>query len=560
MKLIYSDKHSIFIFKCPFSKNSIPRDIGLYWKREGNFWYTKDIMKARLLRKYAGKELNKRFDKYMAKVKKTVSGSYKYTSDIKIPLPDHCPFNFYEYQKAGVEFIHKRKYSLIADDMGLGKTPSIIGAINLMPDFNKIIIICPNSVKYNWKKEWETWSIHTNKKVCVYNSSNIKDEGDVIIINYEVLNSSTNPKSKKFRNPKKGKYNSSLNMLNMVKGWKGYDYLVCDESHRLKNLQANTTRNVMKIAKLAKKITFATGTPILSQPEDIWTTIKMFGFNKKFENNKQKFMKKYCGAYFDRRWKRTVTDIDSVRPEILEELQIRLRKNFMIRRLKSEVLTELPEKIRSIVPLEIPQKYIREFSDADISKDDLSLLSTNSDGQKSILRGLKPNAISELTELRKVTGEAKVKPVTDFVKELLEQGKKVVLYAHHTDVIEAYIKKFKKYGVVSIYGKTPDNEREDAKQKFQNDPDTRVFIGNFRAASEGITLTASHTMVMAEFDWVPAIMMQTEDRIYRISQDVPCDIYYMCADQTMDSYILSAIIKKIKIIEQIIEKESSSNI
>lgn len=559
MKLLYSDKHKVFIFKCPFSKKHIPKDAGFYWKRGNDMWYTKDIMKARLLRKYADKELNKRFDSYMAKLKKSLQGSYKSTSNIDIPLPDHCPYEFYEYQKAGIEFLSKRSKSLMADSMGLGKSGQVIGDINLMDDFKKILIICPNSVKYNWKKEWEMWSAHTDKKVCVYNSSNIKDEGDVIIVNYEVFNTSTNPKSKKFRDPKKGKYNSSLNMLNMIKKWGEFDYLICDESHRLKNLQANTTRNVMKIAKYAKKITFATGTPVLSNPEDLWTTIKIFGYTKEFEGTKQKFIEKYCGAYFHRRWKRMIMDVDNVKPEILEELQIKLRKNFMIRRLKSEVLTELPEKIRSIVPVEIAQKYLREFLGSEVSKNDLSSFSTNK-SEGSILRGLKPELITELTELRKVTGVAKIKPVTDFVTDILEQGKKVVLYAHHTDVIEAYIKKFKKYGVVSIYGKTPDHEREEAKQKFQNDPDTNIFIGNFRAASEGITLTASHTMVMAEFDWVPAIMMQTEDRIYRISQDVPCDIYYMCADQTLDAYILSAIIRKIAIIEQILEKETSKNI
>lgn len=553
MKLIYLDKHKTFFFKCKFTEIDIPKNAGFNYDKKNNIWFTKDKFKARVLQKYASPELRKRFDDFITSYVKKLEYSYSHNSDIVIPKPDNG-FEFYGYQKAGIEFLYDRKYALLADDMGLGKSPQTIGAINLMKDFKKIVILCPNSVKYNWEKEWKTWSVHQDKDIRVYNSSNIEDKGDVIIINYEVMNNNTNPSSPKFRDPSKGKYNSSLVFLNIIKEWKDIDVLVCDESHRLKNWSANTTRNTYKVKKYAKRIWFLTGTPMLSTPEDLWTTIKFFGYNKEFEGDKKEFTKKYCGAYYHQRFNQIMYDIDNVPKETLQELQLKLRKHFMMRRLKKNVLKELPDKVRSMVPIEVSRTFIKKYKHIDKIFSDISTL--NTDPSKSIIAGIKPKQVQELATFRKDVGLAKIRSVVDFTKELLEQDKKVVLYAHHTEVIETYIKKFKKYNPVAIYGKTPDKERQIAVDSFQNDNDTKIFIGNFKAASEGITLTASHIMVMAEFDWVPALMKQAEDRIYRISQDHLCTIYYLVADNTSDGYVLSTIIDKIKRIEQVMEKET----
>lgn len=561
MKLIYSKNHNMFLMSCNFSQSKIPSSVGMKYNRKSKLWYTNDIYVAYKLVDYADDELKAKFIKYFDKKMDKLKDTYSFDSDIKIPKPEN-EFDFYNYQKAGVEYMLKHDFTLLADEMGLGKTPSAIGRINLMEDFYKVVIICPNSVKYNWKNEWETWSIHKNKKVCVYNSTNLKMDGDVIIINYEVLNSNTNKKSEKFRDPSKGKYNSSLVFLNMMKQFKKIDYLIVDEAHRIKNSSANTTKNIMKLKKFVDKGAFLTGTPILDKPDDIWNILKFCGLTGKFEKTKINFQKKYCGASFNRRFRRMENDMSKVSNATLSELQIKLRENLMIRRLKRDVLPELPDKIRTIVPIDVPNAFKEQYMNSEISTFDVSSLfddsskSTDVNKDTPILKSLKPSLITELTTFRHEVGMAKVNSVVEFAKSILNQGEKIVIFAHHKNVIEAYEKKLESYGCVKVYGGTKDYERQEAKQKFQTDKTTNVFIGNFRSASEGITLTKSNNLIMAEFDWIPAIMLQAEDRIHRISQESVCNIYYLCANETLDLYILNTIVKKIKIIDKVTEKDN----
>lgn len=547
MKLVYIEDKKLFVLSCQYSERAIPSKAGFKFSSKSNLWYTQDIFTARKLAKYADKDLQMRFKKYDDYVSNKIEASASANEDIEIPKPDDLEFDYFGYQKAGVKYATPRQYTLIADDMGLGKTIQAIGVINKMEDPKDILIVCPNSMKGVWKKELGTWLTH-DLSVTV-NSSSEFTRADIMIINYEAFRFSINKNSKGFRDPAKGKYNSTLELFKDLKKIDSFDLLILDESHRIKNYSANTTRNIFKLKSQigVKKSIFLTGTPIFSRPDEIWTTIKFFEFEDKFMGNKDKFMSYYQNSYFDRRFKRLVMG----EPKHLDELQKRLRMNFMIRRTKKQVFKDMPPKIRKIVPIEVDTTKFDKFDYLIQDMHDVSSLSNEDvDVQLSSLRG---GHIGELAEMRQIAGEQKLSPCIEYVNELIEAGEKVIIFGHHKKVLRDLREKYPNCAFIT--GDTPSDERMGEVEKFQNDPECMVFIGNIASAGVGLTLTASSNVVFLELDFVPANMTQAEDRAYRIGQDRTVFIHYLVAQNTLDAYIADMIIRKQDIFDRMVEKE-----
>jgi len=542
MILTYLESQKLFLFKCTYAQRGIPSNAGLRYDPVLKLYTTKDPDKAYILRQYASKSLEERFVKYERYLAKKINESSATSSTLVIPKNDNGK-DFFEYQTAGIEFA-STKNTLIADEMGLGKSIQGIGLINLLPpNFKRVLIICPNTVKLNWKRELESWSIHKDKSITISSGSTI-EVGDIMIMNFEIFkNKITDIK----------KYNPSLSFINLVKKWKHIDLIIIDESHRLKNFSANTTKNIFKLKKFAKHIVSLTGTPILNKPEELWTTIKLLGYQNEFGRTKDNFVKRYCGATFDPRWNKMVYNLDNVPKHILRELQIKLRKTFMIRRLKSQVLN-LPPKIRSLVPVEVKLDFLKKYSNLDNFVNEISGIVQSDDINSNFLSGVKPSLIDELSKFRKDTGIAKIPAVIEFVGDILDQDEKVVIFCHHKDIINEYKKRFP--DAVIIYGDTPMKDRQRAIDEFQTNPDVKVFIGNFDSAGVGITLTASTKVVMAELYWHPFMMLQAEDRCYRIGTTNMVNVYYIVAENTLDSYIGQTVVRKLNMFKSIIETET----
>lgn len=225
----------------------------------------------------------------------------------------------------------------------------------------------------------------------------------------------------------------------------------------------------------------------------------------------------------------------------------------MIRRLKADVLTELPAKTRQVIELETFRQARAERS---MIKKLLGPLlpvgaaSESVDEQLSVLQDAPSASFSELAKLRHDTAVAKVPFVLSYLEDCLEAEDKVIVFAHHRDVLEA-IQEGLRVPSVLLYGGMTAAKKQKAIDSFQNDPACRVFIGQTQAAGVGITLTAGSHVVFAELDWVPGNIAQAEDRAHRFGQEQKVLVTYLVVDGTVDSLIARSIVTKKVVIDAV---------
>ena len=215
----------------------------------------------------------------------------------------------------------------------------------------------------------------------------------------------------------------------------------------------------------------------------------------------------------------------------------------MLRRLKSQVLTDLPEKTFEIIPIDVKARAEFQFF---WQKDDVAKKSFGDFFNKD-----DPGALGQVAEVRHYVAMEKLKPVIAHVHDLLTEKKKVVVFAHHRDVVSALMMAFADYNPVHIVGGMNAEEKNSAEQKFQMDPECRVFVGNIAAAGVGLTLTSSDTAVFAELDWTPGVLMQAADRIHRIGQRNACLIQMFVVRDSIEEYMLRRLVEKKEVCEKI---------
>jgi SWI/SNF-related matrix-associated actin-dependent regulator 1 of chromatin subfamily A len=464
--------------------------------------------------------------------------SWKDTSDIVIPAPDGL--DYLPFQRAGIEFCISRQNVLLADSMGLGKTVQAIGLINKLYAINRVLVLCPASLRLNWKKELEKWLVR-KRKILVLNANRFLNpsEWDIIITNYDIVH-------KHFEKLRRG----------------NWDLLICDEAHYLKNKKARRTKYVfgggdIKEGIRAKRKLFLTGTPIENNPGELWPLLN--ALRPDLFSNWWTFVQRYCGAYRDR-----FNQIKLGKPTNLDELHDQLRTHVMVRRLKEQVLTELPPKIRQVIELpangassvvaaentawqtyeHLKGELASAVAEAEASEDP----EVFSDRIKQ-LRYEERVAFGEIARRRKETAIAKIPYVLAHLDNVSE---KVVVFAHHKDVIAAIAEKMGKKAV-KLDGGTAKTARQEAVDRFQSDPDIKCFIGSLTAAGVGITLTAASHVVFAELDWVPGKVAQAEDRCHRISQKNSVLIQHLVFEDSLDCKMAKTIVEKQEMIDQALD-------
>ncbi|MFQ5486441.1 MAG: DEAD/DEAH box helicase [Desulfobacterales bacterium] len=284
---------------------------------------------------------------------------------------------------------------------------------------------------------------------------------------------------------------------------------MCDESHRLKNRKAAVTKAVFgkwhkdpqkRIEPIkAGKILLLTGTPILNRPEELWTTchaIDPFGVGKSWWD----FVHKYCAA------KKTRFGIDTSGASNLQELKERISP-FTIRRLKKDVLKELPEKREQVIVLQ-PDPEQAQAVKAEREAVEMSELNLDNPNLNIML--------NQIAILRQQTALTKLSSCYDIFSDDL-QSSKLVIMAHHRAVCEAIHQNYP--NSVMVYGGMSERDKQKAIERFQNDKNCNVFVGSISAAGVGITLTAASQLSFVEFDWTPGKMAQAADRIHHIENN-----------------------------------------
>ena len=423
---------------------------------------------------------------------------------------------------------------LLLDTPGLGKTASSIIAA-LESGVKKILIVCPASLKLNWKKEI---SIYDNPN----NVSIIQKEwtpNKWTIINYDILEKfNTIEKPKKGKKPKfKFQEYDEVAVNNQIINEK-FDLIICDEAHYLKSSSANRTKHVKKIVKSVKKKWFLTGTPITNKPVDLFSLL--FMVEHPLSTNYNSFLYSYCNAKTMMIKGRRIIKADGA--SNLEELNRRI-KPVSIRRRKEDVL-DLPDKIISPIYIELDDDDKIDY-ESSVER----YIQMREEQGKNITYAKK---LVELSVLRRWVAEKKLKHTKELINKSLETDKKVIVFTDYTSVVNTLKEEYKGICVV-INGETSQKDRQKAVEDFQNNPNIRLFIGNTVAAGVGLTLTAAEVVIVNDLNWTPANVDQSLDRAFRIGQTKNVICYFPLFDDTIDTIVYEVLDKKRDIINMAID-------
>lgn len=396
--------------------------------------------------------------------------------------------------------------------------------INADESIKRVLIVCPASLKINWQREAIKWL--TRPLTVGVADGKCWPQTDVVVINYE--NVKKRPEI-------------------METEW---DLAVLDESHYIKNEKAQRTKATAAI-KARRRIAL-TGTPILNRPIELFTTLNWL--DPAEWGSFWTFARRYANAHAGRfGW-------DLTGASNLDELQKRLRTTCMVRRLKADVLTELPPKRRQVVELQAGraalQAVLEERSrwEADESKlreikaqAEQAKADGNDTAYKEAVKALssaRMAAFTELAELRHKVALKKVPAAVEFIRDALESSSKIVVFAHHLDVIEALREGLEEFRPVVVTGSVSLDERQRAVDAFQIDPEVRLFLGNIKAAGVGLTLTAASHVLFVELDWTPGWVSQAEDRCHRIGQRDSVLVQHLVLDGSLDANLAKMLVRK----------------
>ena len=415
------------------------------------------------------------------------------------------------HQKEAIQKLVENKKYILADDMGLGKTTSTIIAA-LETGAKKVLIICPATLKINWKREIENYS---KKSVYICEGKNFESNHDFVIINYDII--------KNFHDTKR-KDESQIVSAN-------FDLVVVDEAHYIKNAQAQRTKLINDIVKKVERIWLLTGTPMTSRPIDYYNLLSLV--DSPVAKNWMAYVVRYCSGYQFRVGPRKVWNVMGA--SNLEELRDRT-SNLTLRRLKEDVL-DLPDKIITPVYLRLKSKEYEE-----VMGEYYNWYEKNPEESKSLTV-----QFTKLTKVRQILADEKIEKTIELAENILEQDKKVIIFCNFTNSLNKITEHFGKIAV-KLDGSMTKAERQFSVDQFQENEKIKVFVGNIKAAGVGITLTSAEAVIMNDLSFLPSDHSQAEDRAYRFGQKNNVLVYYPIFENTIEGIIYDILNNKKNVI------------
>lgn len=436
--------------------------------------------------------------------------------DKKDVIVDFAPFTHrppFEHQKIAVTKLVSNKKYILADDMGLGKTGSAVMA-TIACKAKKILIICPASLKLNWKREIEFYS---EESVGIVEGKKWQD-GKYVIINYDIL--------KNFHKIPKGREDHS----HILK--QGFDLIIIDEAHYVSNGKAKRTKLVNHLTTKIDRLWLLSGTPMTSRPMNYYNLLKLVG--SRVAENWIHFVRRYCdGKQIFRGYRKIwltygATNLDELRDKTQDKV---------LRRLKEDVL-DLPDKIITPIQMNLTSReYKREMGEYQDWK------------RENKTKGLSIQ-LAKLMTVRQIIAMEKVKETEQLIEQAINQDKKVIVFTNFTDPLLAIHEKYKKNSVI-LNGTMKKEDRQKSVDRFQTDDNIKVFIGNIKAAGVGITLTAAEVVIFNDLSFVPSDMSQAEDRAFRIGQKKSVSCIYPIYENTIERKIFNIVNNKKSVIDTV---------
>jgi SWI/SNF-related matrix-associated actin-dependent regulator 1 of chromatin subfamily A len=456
---------------------------------------------------------------------KAIEKLYDTSDTMEEPEISGLNHKLFAFQEEGVKFFLSNKgRGVCCDEMGLGKTVQSLAWC--AQQGKRVLVICPASVKYNWEKEIKFW-LKKKKKTFILNgrkSEDIPTNVDYMIVNYDIVTHRGN------------------DIIDF-----NPEVIILDEFHYIKENKTKRTKAIKLICENRDHILGLSGTPIKSRPIEFFNMLQLI--NPIMFPSWWKYAHKYCDA------KHNKFGWDFTGASRVEELNL-LLEGIMIRRLKKDVLKDLPNKIRTTVPIELTNK-----SEYDKAKKDFLTYTLKKHGIEKAKNASKAEGVVKKGVLRRLTIDGKMKGIISWLQDFLNDNinEKIILFTIHKKTISTLLKHFDKISVV-IDGDTPTTERAKIVEKFQADKNVKMFIGNMMSAGTGITLTASSTVCFLEIDYIPNEFLQAEDRAHRIGQKDSVNVYYFLGRDSIDEEIMTDILDpKMNVFNQIIDGKKKAD-
>uniref|UniRef100_A0A914HB61 Uncharacterized protein n=1 Tax=Globodera rostochiensis TaxID=31243 RepID=A0A914HB61_GLORO len=434
-------------------------------------------------------------------------------------IGQHLLDSLFPFQRSGVSVgIERDARLLMADEMGLGKSVQALAISNYYRNEWPLLVVCPSSVKYAWVGQFKRFMPDANVYVIERQNDPLpisRNTSVAIILSYDLMVS----KAKQLKS----------NTIYVA---------IFDESHLLKEQTTKRAKVAFELSKIAHRVLLLSGTPALSRPSELFTQIRMI--NPNIFPNWIKYATRYCegrkGRFgFEAKGRSNPDELKTVMDKI------------MIRRLKKDVLDDLPEKRREVVYLsgDAIDAKIRELKKA---REACEQANRYSDAKKKK---------EKFTAYYVQTGIVKMKAVAEHVVDTyFHEGaaeKKVLVFAHHMAVLDTLGVAFARVGIqyIRIDGTTPARERALYCEQFQTDSRTMAALLSITAAGTGITLTSASVVVFAELYWNPSLMIQAEDRAHRVGQKDSVHVQYLLARKTVDMDIWALLGSKLKVLGEV---------
>lgn len=485
---------------------------------------------------------------------------YKHDFPLSTEGFDTLKIDPFPFQKVGINFLSSRLYGLLGDSMGLGKSLQAIGAahrLHLQGKAEKVLVVCPASIKYQWGDEVEKFTDYESRVIDGTTAKRKKQYAEFLqsqalfcIINYELLRTDADIMKKM-----------------------GFDIIICDEAHRIKNRTSKTYKALLTIP--SERRYALTGTPMQNQPEELFALYDWLqkGSLGKITNFTPRYIVK--GEKFGRKFQ-------ILGAKRLDELRNKIAP-MMLRRTKEEVLPDLPEIVYNTIKVPLPashrsiyneihgdflamqglsqqvpgQHVPHKFHSEESQMGYLYLMTAFSDHPALLLRGkstfakkYKPFITPEMTS-------PKLKELLELMEEAVaDPNGKVVIFTQYASMLHIIAETLNARfdtTCATIFGAMPALERQVQKERFQNDPSCR-FIVMTDAGNYGLNLTKGNTIVNYDLHWNPAVREQRIGRIHRIgSAHKSVQVIDMMSRDTFDEVVWRVIHRKTKLNTTLIE-------
>jgi SWI/SNF-related matrix-associated actin-dependent regulator 1 of chromatin subfamily A len=498
---------NLFVAECPRDAREQFRRVGFRWHEQRGQLVTPSAQVAAQLRQYADDQAKKKILNAFIQVKPWL-GRIPYPQGLE-PLP---------FQPGAARFALERNRSYLALDPGLGKTIVASLVLNALGR-HLVVFVVPPFLTLNTENElqkWLTWKtaikIWGNEKSRYANLPLIHIVPDSLIAD------------------PLGDRQELYTFFERIPAWSGGATLIVDEAHRYKNNDAQRTHALHSISNLFNRVVLMSGTPMPNRPMELYGTLSHFAPETIDFKSHRQFGLRYCAGYFDGYG----YNFDGA--SNIKELASKVRKVFMLRLRKKDVLRDLPPKSEELI-------FLAESAPPTVAAVEREMLAKHS--PTDLMQG--KLGVEHMSTYRHKLGLAKAPLAVAFLKDLLSESSEAVLvFAEHTEVIERLTKGLAKFHPIVITGKVNKNHRQALVEEFQKNPKRRVFIGNIKACGVGFTITKATRVVFAEFSWVPGDNDQASDRTHRIGQKDNVLVQYLVFKNSIDRAVMETNLRKRK--------------